>query len=214
MILATLLLPPLRDVLSPDGAAAKNVGQIVADSVQPILDRLKASRRDSELCRQILLTVRYVLPSSRPQRPPSRLSGRPFYQDALWLSNIVARAEGRLPAEALAQPIAEPAVEVAVETPEEELPPELLVDVDGDGRERRDRYGRGRYSRPETPAPALARAPSPGANGPRESPRAWEPGPGVRTPIPDLADLGPLPVARPAFLGVGTFGSRWAARAD
>lgn len=225
MILATLLLPPLRDVLAPDGAPAKNVGQIVADSVQPILDRLKASRRDTELCRQILLTVRYLLPSSRQQRPPSRLSGRPFYQDALWLSKIVARAEGQLPAEGLAQSVAEPAVEVAAptpvmpelpETPDDELPPELLADVDSDGRERRDRYGRGRYGRPEAPAaaPALARAPSTNATGLRESPHPWEAGPRVRTPIPDLANLGPLPVPRPAFLGTGTFGSRWAARVD
>jgi len=222
MILAALLLPPLRDVLSPDGSPAKNAGQIVADSVQPILDRLKSSRRDSELCRQILLTVRYLLPSSRPQRPPSRLSGRPFYQDALWLSTIVARAEGRLPIEALAQPSAEIVLETAVEAPEEELPPELLVDVDGEGRDRRDRYGRGRYGRPETPAaaaapapvPAAARGASPGQTAPREIPRSWEPGPRVRTPIPDLADLGPLPLAKPAFLGVGTFGGRWATRID
>jgi poly(A) polymerase len=228
MILATLLLPPLRDILAPDGVPTKNVGQVVTQSVQPVLDRLKASRRDSELCRQILLTVRYLLPSTRPQRSPSRLAGRPFYQDALWLSTIVARAEGWSPVES--ETLAEATVEATTPmgAPEEELPPELLVDVDAEGgRDRRDRHGRrGRQGRPEgrPEAPALVegRGPAPGqvtvpVAGPAaraESLRAWEPGPAVRTPIPDLAELGPMPHLRPAFLGRGAFGGRWAARTD
>jgi poly(A) polymerase len=236
MILATLLLPPLRDVLAPDGASTKNVGQVVAQSVQPILDRLKASRRDSELCRQILLTVRYLLPSTRPQRSPSRLAGRPFFQDALWLSTIVARAEGWTPVDA--GTVAEttgattPELGATEAAPEEELPTELLADADGDGgRGRLRRHGqRGRQARPEAPVSAEARGPATRpvaepARGPATNPatspaarleklRPWEPGSAVRTPIPDLAELGPLPLPRPAFLGRGTFGGRWAARTD
>jgi poly(A) polymerase len=221
MILATLLLPPLRDVLAPDGVPTKNLGQVVTQSVQPVLDRLKASRRDSELCRQILLTVRYLLPSTRPQRSPSRLAGRPFYRDALWLSTIVARAEGWTPLDDVA--VAETTAETTT-SPEEELPTELLVDTDGDGgRGRRDRHGqRGRHARPEAPVLAETRGPTtergPGpATGPAtrvESLRPWEPGRMVRTPIPDLAELGPLTLPRPAFLGRGSFGGRWAARTD
>jgi poly(A) polymerase len=216
MILATLLLPPLRDALSPDAVPVQNMAKVVADSVQPVLDRLKASRRDSELCRQILLTLRYLLPSSRPARQRARLANRPFYQDAAWLGAIVARAEGFEPPDMAAAP--------AVETPaegaalDEELPPELLVDVDGDsGRGRRDRQ-RGRNTRPETPTTTSTStstsAPTPALEPRGEAGSAWQAGPLVRTPIPNLEDLGPLPLPGPAFLGRGGFGSRWAARSD
>ncbi len=208
MILATLLLPPLRDALSPDAAPMQNMAKVVSDSVQPVLDRLKASRRDSELCRQILLTLRYLLPSNRPARQRARLANRPFYQDAAWLAAIVARAEGLEP------PVVDAAVIEATANgpvPEEELPPELLVDVDGDsGRGRRDRQ-RGRDARP---APAATEMPSPMREARVEIAAAWQAGPRLRTPIPSLQDLGSLPLPGPAFLGRGNFGSRWAARSD
>jgi poly(A) polymerase len=210
MILATLLLPPLRDALSPDAVPAQNIAKVVADSVQPVLDRLKASRRDSELCRQILLTLRYLLPSSRPTRQRARLASRPFYQDAAWLAAIVAKAEG------LESPVAIDATAIDATAdgaaPDEELPPELMVDVDSDyGRGRRDRQ-RGRNSRPETPASTSKTAP---VREPRsELGAAWQPGPRVRTPIPNLEDLGLLPLPGPAFLGRGGFGGRWAVRSD
>ena len=208
MILATLLLPPLRDALSPDAVPTHNMAKIVGESVQPILDRLKASRRDSELCRQILLALRYLLPSNHPMRQRGRLANRPFYKDAMWLGAIVAKAEGmETPAMADA-----PAIEAAADMAalDEDLPPELLVDVDGDsGRDRRSRQ-RGR--RPEPPAPAIGPAPVRELRG--EGPSFWTPGPIVRTPIPSLADLDITPLSRPAFLGRGSFGGRWAARSD
>jgi len=211
MILATLLLPPLRDVLAPDAQPGQNISQLVTQSVQPILERLKSSRRDSELCRQILLALRYLLPSSKPRRQHSRLADRPFYRDAAWLAAIVARAEGVEPAATSDAPAADDAAD---SLPEDELPAELLVDVDGpSGRGRRDRRGqRGRGAQTDSIAPA-------GAPAREQASRAgnldgWQPGPRVRTPIPDLADLGPLPSPGPAFLGRGTFGGRWATRAD
>ena len=211
MILATLLLPPLRDALSADAPSGQNISQVVALSVQPILERLKASRRDSELCRQILLTLRYLLPSSKSRRQRARLANRPFYQDAAWLAAVVARAEGVEPSAAADASSTET---IESNTPDDELPAELLVDVDGHpSRERRDRRGqRGRDGRTEQPALSNSAphepAPTPGSSD------AWVPGPTVRTPIPDLADLGLLPASSPAFLGQGTFGGRWATRAD
>jgi len=208
---ATLLLPPLRDALSPDAAPMQNMAKVVADSVQPVLERLKSSRRDSELCRQILLTLRYLLPSSRPMRQRARLANRPFYQDAAWLAAIVARAEGLGPPVVMdATSVAESAEGAA---PEEDLPPELLVDVDDhSSRGRRDRQ-RGRNPRPDTPASTSA--PFSPAREPRvDVGAAWQPGPRVRTPIPSLEDLGFLPRPGPAFLGRGGFGGRWAARSD
>ena len=214
MILAMLLLPPLRESLSPDAAPIPNMAQLVGESVQPILDRLKASRRDSELCRQILLTLRYLLPSSHPTRQRGRLANRPYYQDAVWLSTIVAKAEGlEPPALADAPAGEEPAEAAALDA---ELPPELLADVDGDsGRDRRNRH-RDRGRRPESPAqaPALATGPAPVREMRRDGPALWSPGPTIRTPIPNLDDLGILPLPRPAFLGQGGFGGRWAARSD
>jgi len=209
MILATLLLPPLRDALSPDAVPMQNMAKIVADSVQPVLDRLKASRRDSELSRQILLTLRYLLPSKRPTRQRARLANRPFYQDAAWLAAIVAKAEGFEPAEAMDATAVETTADGSA--PDEELPPELLVDVDDSGRGRRDRQ-RGRNARPETPA--VTSTPLPVRELRSEVSAAWQPGPLVRTPIPNLEDLGPLPLPGPAFLGRGGFGGRWAVRSD
>jgi poly(A) polymerase len=212
MILATLLLPPLRDALSPDAVPMQNMAKVVADSVQPVLDRLKASRRDSELCRQILLTLRYLLPSSRPPRQRARLADRPFYQDAAWLGAIVARAEGFEPPAVVEARAAESPIESAAL--DEELPPELLVDVDSNsGRGRRDRQ-RGRGGRPESPPAASTSAPASAREPRSETGSAWQPGPIVRTPIPNLEDLGFLPLPGPAFLGRGGFGSRWAARSD
>jgi poly(A) polymerase len=209
MILATLLLPPLRDALSPDAAPMQNMAKVVADSVQPVLDRLKASRRDSELCRQILLTLRYLLPSKRSTRQRARLANRPFYQDAAWLAAIVAKAEGFEPAEAMEATAVDTTADGAA--PEEELPPELLVDVDDSGRGRRDRQ-RGRTARPETPV--AASPPLPVREPRSEGVAAWQAGPPVRTPIPNLEDLGLLPLPGPAFLGRGGFGGRWAVRSD
>jgi poly(A) polymerase len=208
MILATLLLPPLRDVLAPDARPEQNVSQLVSLSVQPILERLKASRRDSELCRQILLALRYLLPSDRPRRHSQRLANRPFSQDAAWLAAIVASAEGT-PPPAVAEPAAATATEEAL--PEEELPPELLVDVEAAPRQAR-RGQRGHGEPP--PAPSVSNETTGDlAALPAEPAREWEPGVSVRTPIPDPSDI-LLPPSPPAFLGRGTFGSRWAAPSD
>jgi len=219
VILATLLLPPLRDALAPDAVPTHNIAQVVSGSVQPMLERLKASRRDSEVCRQILLTLRYLLPGSRRRHP--RLGNRPFYQEALWLAAVVARAEDVvLPAElspvaGAAPPAGDAPGEAAAA--EEELPAELLVDVEGEpGRDRRARYprrernGRGVAAVPTIQAGAAA-SELPLRD---EKPSSWEPGPRVRTPIPDLDQLGRAAGSRPAFLGVGTFSSRWALRIE
>jgi len=213
MILATFLLPPLRDVLGGNGQAS--LAQVVSQSVEAILARLKASRRDSELCRQILLTLRYLFPTYPAKRRPSRLAGRPFYGDAVWLASVVARAERWALPEDVAATMA-PAAEAGAS--EEELPPELLVDVDGgSSRDRRDRNGRsGKNDRQydQRNGEAAARGGAPERPAREEKAPPWSPGPAVRTPIPDLVDLGPMAEPRPAFLGSGGFGGRWATRWD
>jgi poly(A) polymerase len=98
LLLAVLMLPPLRDALDPDSAGVGDIGQLVAQSIQPVLERLRASRRDGELARQILLAIRYILPSKNPRRKRPRLAGREFFDEALRLCEIVSEAETMEPA--------------------------------------------------------------------------------------------------------------------
>src|SRR4029077_13297397 len=98
LLLAVLMLPPLRDALDPDSTGVGDIGQLVSQSIQPVLERLLSSRRDGELARQILLAIRYILPSKNPRRKRPRLSGREFFDEALRLCEIVSDAEGQDPA--------------------------------------------------------------------------------------------------------------------
>ena len=105
LLLAVLMLPPLRDALDPDSAGVGDIGQHVAQSIQPVLERLRASRRDGELARQILLAIRYILPSKNPRRKRPRLAGREFFDEALRLCEIISDAEALDPTLA-GQPLA------------------------------------------------------------------------------------------------------------
>ena len=104
LLLAVLMLPPLRDALDPDSTGVGDIGQLVSQSIQPVLERLRASRRDGELARQILLAIRYILPSKNPRRKRPRLAGREFFDEALRLCEIVSDAES-LDASLAGQPL-------------------------------------------------------------------------------------------------------------
>jgi poly(A) polymerase len=207
LVLATLLLPPLRDALHPDTAAFPNPGQLVLQSAQSIVEQLKASRRDSELARQILLATRYLFPSSNPQRTRPHLDNRDYYQDALRLVEIVTDAESSNPMLA-GRPL--PAPEGGPETVAEEALPEDLQPSERAGRRRGRRDRRPaqpgapvRTGEPASPPPSRE-APAPIIVSGRRSP--------AFTPIPSLIER-PTSL-RPAFLGTGAFGSRWGARVE
>src|SRR6185369_5129385 len=136
--------------------------------------RLKASRRDAELTRQMLLALRYVLPSQRPNRRRPRLAGRDFLDDALRLAELVSDAESQ-ERDIAGQPIAgsgPPAPSEGVDETllsDEELAPELApIDTRGGrwrGRRERERErrtgpggGGGREPQPGGPAPAASPA--------------------------------------------------------
>ncbi|MBC8133770.1 MAG: hypothetical protein H7X95_12370, partial [Deltaproteobacteria bacterium] len=123
---------------------------------------LKASRRDAELTRQMLLALRYVLPSKRPNRRRPRLAGRDFLDDALRLAELVSDAEAT-DATVIGRPILDvagpnvrdgDALETSVDAlagdvpaaadgqSDDDLPPELESTLDRD-RDRRRRRGRG-----------------------------------------------------------------------
>ncbi|HXU79836.1 MAG TPA: polynucleotide adenylyltransferase PcnB [Polyangia bacterium] len=200
LVLAALLFPPLRDALHPDTNNVRDVGQLVGQSTQPIIERLKSSRRDAELARQILLAMRYLFPSSNPNRRRPRLSGREFLDDALRLAELVTDAETATP-ELAGQPLlaeGEPPGAPAGE----ELPPELQAP---DPSERHGRFRHGRRGREERATRfEERREPAPESGGGYQRPASV----GGRTPIPDLTRLPARAPNRPAFLGTGTFG-RW-----
>jgi poly(A) polymerase len=211
LLLATLLLPPLREALHPDTAAFPDPGQLVLQSAQSVVEQLKTSRRDTETARQILLATRYLFPSISQRKRPN-LENREFYEDALRLVEIVTDAESSNPALA-ARPV--PAAEDGVAAIEEEaLPSDLqpLAERPGRRRGRRDRrpalpHPNGSDRAPERPAAAPLRE----APAPIFAPNLRS---AIRTPIPSLTDLVRLVPFRPAFLGRGPFGSRWGARPE
>jgi poly(A) polymerase len=211
LLLATLLLPPLRDVLDPDSSGVRDVGQLVALAIAPAMERLRPSRRDSELARQILLALRYILPSKNPHRRKARLAGREFFDEALRLAEIVSDAES-VDVALVGQPIVaegtnvgDPAVGDG-DGEEEVAAPELESLLDA----RRPRRERGPYRGPDQgPDRAQERRPALAAATQRPS-----------SPPTDLASLATAvrglitPELRPAFLGLGSFGGPWHHRND
>jgi poly(A) polymerase len=208
LILATLLLPPLRDALDPTTRGIRDVGHLITQSIAPALERLRPSRRDSELARQILLSVRYMLPGGNPARKAD-LRGREVYDDAVRFAEIIIDAEKLEPAIAVERPAgAEAAPEGAAEFDEGGLPPEFESLEDGGRRRRRGRRGQGR----------VRDQPSEGRGAPHAVTRGSAPLP---SPVPvDLNGLLALTrslssrSARPAFLGSGAFGGPWSSRSE
>jgi poly(A) polymerase len=195
LILAVLLLPPLRDALEPDSNGVRDVGHLVARAIAPALERLRPSRRDSELTRQILLALRYILPSKNPNRRKPKLN-HDFLDDALRLAEIVSDAESSDPSIAGRAILAEGST-LGEAAPGADLDAELaaLELVAPDDRRRRWEHGRDRHA----------------GNGPAAITSA-ESAP-LRTDLASLAaaarSLLVTPL-RPPFLGQGTFGGPWA----
>jgi poly(A) polymerase len=203
LILAALTFPWLRDTLHPDTNAVRDIGQHVGQAIAPMLEQIKASRRDSELARQILLGMRYIFPSSNTARRRPRFAGREFLDDALRLHEIVTDAETADAAIAGHALVAEGEAASLSPDAEEQLARELETPSDF---ERRRGGGAGGVQ----PGQGRGPAPAPSRGGERAvvEPLAGV-GPVVRTPIPDLGRLGPRPPARLPFLGTGAFGRRW-----
>jgi len=228
LLLATLLLPPLRDELDPDTSGVGDIGQLVAQAIAPALERLRPSRRDSELARQILLALRYVLPSKRPNRRRYQLDGREFADDTRRLAEMVADAES-LDATLIGQPILAEGTTLTdlaaadVAGDEELAAPELDSMLDG----RRPRRGRGAYRGPDRgsergPDRGSDRGPGfPGSSDRNQDRRPTLAASPRSAPMAtDLASLATAvrtliaPELRPAFLGLGSFGGPWHRTSD
>ncbi len=213
LILATILFPILRDALHPDTNAIADIGQHVLSAIRPTVDKLKASRREGDLARQILLAMRYIFPSSDPSRRRPRLADREFLDDALRLHEIVSDADSVAP-ELVGRPLL---VAGAAAPAHSDDAPELDSLIDGGRRRHRGDGGRG-YS-PEAHgagSPPGGHDPSaihtPAGSGAQhrpygtDHPAGWAPQSAVRTSIPSLPPAAPT---APTFLGTGSFGGRW-----
>jgi hypothetical protein len=226
LILAVLMMPPLRDALDPASSAVRDVGQLVSQSIAPALERLKPSRRDSELARQILLAVRYLL-----RKQHRRVQGRDFYDEAVRLTEILEDAEGLDPTLA-ASPIVAEGVEGEAEAGagdggdegmDDGLPPELASSEFGD-RGRRRRRGRRGGRRDEVREagghPGGGGGPRPERERERDRDRSAPPSFSAAQPALDLEGLLSATrslassTARPGFLGSGSFGGPWSSRSE
>jgi poly(A) polymerase len=208
LILATIAFAWLRDALHPDTNTIGDLGQHVAQTTAPLLEQVKASRRDAEMARKILLYVRHIFPSSNASRRRPRFNDRECLDNALRLHEIVSDADGVEPT-LIGQPLllggAPPGLPPDAE---ERLARELETPSEY---ERRRGGGGGGGGGAAEPRPHHGQPHGHGARGP-ERPTAEAivgVGPTVRTPIPDLARLGPRAPRRPQFLGGGSFGGRW-----
>ncbi|HEY3355267.1 MAG TPA: polynucleotide adenylyltransferase PcnB [Polyangia bacterium] len=94
VILGALLWPFLDDVLAEGGLRGHEVGVRLEDAIRPILIRLRASRRDSERVRQILLSQRRLAQPPRRKPRPSTLARREHFADALALFHITCQVRG------------------------------------------------------------------------------------------------------------------------
>ncbi|HSZ82110.1 MAG TPA: polynucleotide adenylyltransferase PcnB [Polyangia bacterium] len=227
LILAVLLLPPLRDALDPDSNGVRDIGHLVARSSAPALERLKPSRRDSELSRQILLAIRDLLPAKHPRRKQRHISSE-FRAEAMRLCQIIADAETADPtlagrpfvvegAEAAAAELAQDAEDAAAEL--DGGADGSVMGSDGRRRRRRGRRGQGR------PGEAMAGAGTSGASLSDVRPSApTHARTHVVAPAPVVpVDLNGLlavtrslatPPTRPEFLGGGGFGGPWSSRVE
>jgi poly(A) polymerase len=216
LLLAVLVLPRLRDALDPDSNGVRDIGQMVSQVFTQALDRLRPSRRDTEITRQILIALRNILPAKsgrRKGRPPSR----EFLDEALRLAEIVSQAEAAETALAGRPIIAEgvpPVSDAELEAEAEELAI-VLEPAPAERYRPRDHGRRGGYGRDGGRDDG-------GRNGGRDG--GQRPGRNGLPPAPASPpmDLGALAAAarslvtpvRPTFLGTGTFGGPWSSRAD
>ena len=217
LLLAVLVLPRLRDSLDPDSNGVRDVGQLVAQTFMQALDRLRPSRRDSEIARQIMLDLRRILPSKTGRKRRSQHS-REFVDEALRLAEIVSDAETADASLAGRPVIAEgtpPVSETDLEAEVEDVAADMVAP---DPYRQRDRGYGGRGG--DSGGHGGDRGGYGGGRGGGYGHRGGGPPPCATPSVP--TDLGSLAAAarslvapvRPTFLGTGAFGGPWHSRTD
>ena len=79
-------------VLEETDARGRDVGQLVDDKARRLFDEMRASRRDVERARQVLLTLRRLAPSNRKRGKPQALVRRDWFEEALQVYELLSHA--------------------------------------------------------------------------------------------------------------------------
>lgn len=94
LLLAAIMNPFLEAMLRP-GVRPGEASAMIVELAYPLIDKLRVARRDAERVRQILLAQRRLAPSRRRRGRPMALARRDFFDEALAVYEITARAAGR-----------------------------------------------------------------------------------------------------------------------
>ena len=93
VLIASLVLPLLPWQANPHGGGQDLMGAM-AETIDPILERLRVPRRDAEQVRQILLSIRKLVPGYRAKRfSRAALAQRPYFPLLLQSFSIHCRAQ-------------------------------------------------------------------------------------------------------------------------
>ena len=98
LVLAAVVAPFLPDLAAGDDESARDQFILIEHVLGPVAARLRASRRDAERARHILLAQRRLAPSKRKRMRPMALVRRDFFGEALGLYELMARASGTVAA--------------------------------------------------------------------------------------------------------------------
>lgn len=93
LLLSALVAPLVVDVLyDAEGAppeARVDVALVIWERARPLLESMRASRRDTELTRQILLAQRRIAPAKKRRVRPMALAKREWFPEALALFELM-----------------------------------------------------------------------------------------------------------------------------
>jgi poly(A) polymerase len=94
LLLAAIMSPFLADTVVESGIRSNDASGFIVELAQPILEKLRVARRDSERMRQVLLAQRRLVPSRRRRGRPNALVRREYFYDSLILYEITVGASG------------------------------------------------------------------------------------------------------------------------
>lgn len=95
LLLAAIIYPFLSSDIMEPGVRPNDASAMIDEVSQPLMEELRVARRDIERVRQILLAQRRLVPSRRRRGRPTTLAQREYFEDALILYELMARAEER-----------------------------------------------------------------------------------------------------------------------
>ncbi|RMH36422.1 MAG: polynucleotide adenylyltransferase PcnB [Deltaproteobacteria bacterium] len=92
LLLAALIAPFVADDVLAQGVRPIEANERVLQLVQPLVAELHIARRDAERARQVVLALRRLVPSKRRRGRPMTLVRRDYFDEALALYELFARA--------------------------------------------------------------------------------------------------------------------------